>query len=135
MNGTDRRSELKRCEYIVKTLRHLYFKIQNIMETYMEKMTAAEKKLLRELQAKEKRVMRAEAEFLKEADSRKDELLKRWEISDRLEQAAELIGTDSDTLFVWITSDIQVRYFRQKHPQPIHNEEKRDSFVDDSSSA
>ena len=79
----------------------------------MEKMTAAEKKLLRELQAKEKRVMRAEAEFLKEADSRKDELLKRWEISDRLEQAAELIGTDSDTLFAWITSDIQVRYFRQ----------------------
>lgn len=100
----------------------------------MEKMTAAEKKLLRELQAKEKRVMRAEAEFLKEADSRKEELLNRWKMSDRLERAAELVGTDSDTLFAWITSDVQVRYFRQKHPQPIHIEEKHDSFEDESPS-
>jgi len=100
----------------------------------MEKMTVSEKKMLRELQAKEKRVIRAEAEFLKEADSRKDEFLKRWKMSDRLEQAEELVGTDCDTLFAWITSDIQVRYFRQKHPQPVHNEEKRDSFEDNSPS-
>ena len=95
----------------------------------MEKMTASEKKMLRDLQAKEKRVMRAEAEFLKEADSRKDELLKRWKMSDRLEQAAELV-----TLFAWITSDIQVRYFRLKHPQLLGIDEKNDSFEDDSPS-
>ena len=100
----------------------------------MEKMTASEKKMLRDLQAKEKRVMRAEAEFLNEADSRKDELLKRWKMSDRLEQAAELVGTDSDTLFAWITSDIQVRYFSLKHPQLLGIDEKNDSFEDDSPS-
>ena len=40
-------------------------------------------------------------------------------MSDRLEQAARIIGTDSDTLFTWITSDVQVRYFRLKHPHPF----------------
>lgn len=96
----------------------------------MEKMTAAEKKMLRELQAKEKRVMRAEMEFLKETDSRKEELLQRWKMSDRLEKAAALMDTDSDTLYAWITSDTQVRYFRMKHPQQT----KSDSFEDDSPS-
>lgn len=48
----------------------------------MEKMSIAEKKTLNDLQAKWKRVQRAEAEFLKEADSRKDELLVRWGAAD-----------------------------------------------------
>lgn len=100
----------------------------------MEKMTAAEKRQLRDLQAKEKRVMRAEAEFLKEADARKEELIQRWKLSDRLDRAAELVGTDSDTLFDWITSDIQVRYFRARHPQPVRVHERKDSREDDSPS-
>ncbi len=45
-----------------------------------EKMTEKEREQLKALQAKEKRVQRAEADFLQEADERKDELLKRWGI-------------------------------------------------------
>ena len=45
-----------------------------------ERMTDKERETLKALQAKEKRVQRAEAEFLAEADERKEELLKRWGI-------------------------------------------------------
>lgn len=45
-----------------------------------ERMTEKEREQLRALQAKEKRVQRAEAEFLQEADERKEELLQRWGI-------------------------------------------------------
>lgn len=83
----------------------------------IEKMTAKEKQMLRELQAKEKRVQRAEAEFFKEADARKEELLERWNHPDRLQAAADLVGTDADTLLGWITSEPQVEYFRRKHQQ------------------
>lgn len=55
----------------------------------MEKMTRKEQELLRELQAKAKRVKRAEDDFFKEADSRKNELLSRWGLSD-------IIGRDKD---------------------------------------
>lgn len=85
----------------------------------IERMSAKEKQMLRELQAKEKRVQRAEAEFLKEADARKDELMDRWERSDRLNKAAEIIGTDADTLFDWITSAEQVAFFKRKHPADV----------------
>lgn len=44
----------------------------------MEKMSKKEQEMLRALQAKAKRVQRAEAEFLREADARKEELLARW---------------------------------------------------------
>ena len=81
----------------------------------MEKMSEAELKQLRELQAKQKRVQRAEQEFLKEADSRKDELLERWNVQDQLKQAADLIGTDKDTLFAWVTSDEQMAFYRRRH--------------------
>lgn len=81
----------------------------------IEKMSAKEKQLLRELQAKEKRVQRAETEFFKEADARKEELLSRWEHPDRLQQAADLIGTDADTLYGWITSEAQIEFFQRKH--------------------
>ena len=46
----------------------------------MEKMTDKEKQTLRQLQAKQKRIARAEVAFLEEADARKEELLKRWGI-------------------------------------------------------
>ena len=70
----------------------------------MERMTETELKQLRDLQAKQKRVQRAEAEFFKEADLRKAELFERWDVSDRLAEAADMIGTDPDTLYAWITS-------------------------------
>jgi len=85
----------------------------------MERMTDKELQQLRALQAKEKRVQRAEAEFFKEADARRDELLDRWEKSDRLHEAAQLIGTDADTLYGWITSDEQVAFFKRKHPSDV----------------
>ena len=80
-----------------------------------EKMTQKELEMLRTLQAKQKRVQRAEEEFFKEADSRRNELLERWEKSDRLQEAADRIGTDADTLYDWITSDEQIAFFRRKH--------------------
>lgn len=81
----------------------------------MEKMTNAELKTLRELQAKQKRAQRAEADFMKEADSRKTELLERWAVTDKLSEAATIIGTTSEELFAWITSDEQVGYYRRRH--------------------
>ena len=81
----------------------------------MERMTDAEKKQLNELQAKQKRVQRAEAAFLRDADERKEELLRRWGVTDRLSEAATLIGTDPDALYEWIVRDDQVRYYRQHH--------------------
>ena len=81
----------------------------------MERMTEKELQQLRSLQAKQKRVQRAEDEFFKEADSRKDELLSRWGQVDRLQQAAEVIGTDADTLFDWITCESQIAFYRRNH--------------------
>lgn len=92
----------------------------------MEKMTAAELKMLHELQAKQKRAQRAEMEFLKEADSRKEDLLARWKVKDRLAVAAEKIGATPDELYDWITSEEQISYYRRKHntTEPIFfNEE------------
>lgn len=80
----------------------------------MERMSESELKQLRDLQAKQKRVQRAESEFFKEADLRKDELLERWKVSDRLVEAAEKIGTDADTLYEWITSEEEIEFFRKK---------------------
>lgn len=81
----------------------------------MEKMTESERKLLRDLQAKAKRVARAEEDFYKEADRRKDELLRRWAVVDRLEKAADVIGTTADDLYDWITSPTQRAYYRRAH--------------------
>ena len=81
----------------------------------MEHMTQKELETLRNLQAKQKRVQRAEEEFLKESDLRKDELIARWNIKDRLTSAAEIIGTDAETLYAWITSEPQVSYFQRHH--------------------
>lgn len=84
-----------------------------------EKMTKKELETLRALQAKQKRVQRAEEEFLREADSRRDELMERWGQSDRLTEAAGRIGTDAEALFDWITSPEQVAFYRKKHPSEV----------------
>ena len=81
----------------------------------MEKMSDRELQMLRDLQAKQKRVQRAEEEFFREVDSRREELLNRWNIQDRLSVAAERIGTDSDTLYEWIVSEPQITYFHRTH--------------------
>ena len=79
-----------------------------------EKMTKKELEMLHALQAKQKRVQRAEEEFFKEADSRRDELLERWGHPDRLQEAADRIGIDADTLYGCITSDEQIAFYQRK---------------------
>lgn len=54
----------------------------------MEKLTDKELQTLRALEAKQKRIKRADAKFLKEADARKDELLSRWGIITEIKQAS-----------------------------------------------
>lgn len=48
----------------------------------MEQMTEKEMQLLRELQSKQRRIQRREKQFFDEADTRKNELLERWGMSD-----------------------------------------------------
>ena len=81
----------------------------------MERMSESELKQLRDLQAKQKRGQRAETEFFKEAALRREELLEKWEVSDRLADAAQMIGTDPSTLYDWITSEDQITYFKKRH--------------------
>ncbi|MCR4752033.1 MAG: hypothetical protein K5852_07030 [Eubacterium sp.] len=81
----------------------------------MERMSERERKLLLDLQAKAKRVARAEEEFLHEADSRKSELMHRWNLEDRWQIFAEKMGVDADTLYEWISSDQQIIKLCQKH--------------------
>ena len=62
----------------------------------MEKMSKKEQEMLRALQAKAKRVQRAEAEFLREADARKEELLERWGLSDIKKSSVSAENSDQD---------------------------------------
>ena len=64
----------------------------------MEKMTQKERETLLALQAKAKRVQRAEEAFLREADARKDELLERWGLSDKLQNDATHIEQDMGSM-------------------------------------
>lgn len=82
--------------------------------TDMEKMTNKERETLLALQAKAKRVQRAEEEFFRDVDERKDEILERWNTSDRLQALASQLGTDADSLFDWILSD-EHAYLYRKH--------------------
>ena len=79
----------------------------------MEKMTNKERETLLALQAKAKRVQRAEEEFFRDVDERKDEILERWNTRDRLQALASQLGTDADTLFDWLLSEEHVDVFRQ----------------------
>ncbi len=67
-----------------------------------EAMSTEELVLLRQLQAKQKRIQRAsksDARFLSEADERKDELLARWGISLVSDMSSSNTDDDlSDTL-------------------------------------
>ena len=62
----------------------------------MEKMSKKEQEMLRALHAKAKRVQRAEAEFLREADSRKEELLERWGLSDIKKSSVSAENSDQN---------------------------------------
>lgn len=94
----------------------------------MEKMTEKEIQLLRDLQAKQKRVKRAEEEFWSNVEERKSEVLERLNISvaapadnttdkviERINEIAEKYGTDVDTLLEYISTDRQVSYYRSTH--------------------
>ena len=62
----------------------------------MEKMSKKEQEMLRALQTKAKRVQRAEAEFLREADSRKEELRERWGLSDIKKSSVSAENSDQN---------------------------------------
>jgi hypothetical protein len=67
-----------------------------------ETMSTEEMNLLRQLQAKQKRIQRAnksDIRFLNEADKRKDELLVRWGLSSVSDMSSSNTDDDlSDTL-------------------------------------
>lgn len=81
----------------------------------MERMSSAELQKMRDLQAKYKRAKREEAEFFKNADDHKGELLKRWEVDGRLHEAAQQYGISDDELFRWITDPEQIEAYMLHH--------------------
>ena len=83
----------------------------------MEKMTAKERETLKDLQAKYKRVQRAEEEFLRDADENRDMLLARWNIQDSLQEIATRIGTNTKTLSEWLLSKQHAEAFKNYHQQ------------------
>lgn len=82
----------------------------------MEKFTQKEKELLRNLQAKEKRISRQEKSFLKEVDDNIELVLSHLGIDknalDRLTEIAKKYGTDVNTLLDYINTDRQINYFK-----------------------
>ncbi len=67
----------------------------------MERFTSEERELLKKLQAKEKRIKRAEkadARFIEEADRRKDELLMRWGIKSAYTETEYRYGDAEDEM-------------------------------------
>ena len=83
----------------------------------MEKMTKKERELLLTLQAKAKRVQRAEEDFYKDVDERREEILERWQIEDRLQALASQLGIDADELSDWILSDDHITFYQQHKSQ------------------
>lgn len=80
----------------------------------MTQLTTKERETLRKLQAKAKAAEREEKKFLEQADARKDELLKRWGISDDLGDIARIYyDTDKQTLRRFITDSSRVEYFKR----------------------
>ena len=75
----------KKCIAILLSKSDSILFIQDIFYTkvrdrHMEKMTERERKKLRELQAKDRRINRERQKFFERADSMKSELLERWGI-------------------------------------------------------
>ena len=95
----------------------------------MEKMTDKEKAVLKELQAKAKRIEREKKKLMAEADQIKDDLLERWGIvqmedvmkeenSDLWQKVYVAYGISDDDvdaqkrLYEHIVSDRQINYYR-----------------------
>lgn len=82
----------------------------------MEKFTTKEKELLRNLQAKEKRISRQEKAFLKDVDDNIELVYSHLKIDksviDRLNEIATKYGTDIPTLLDYISTDRQINYFK-----------------------
>lgn len=82
----------------------------------MEKMTESERQKLKDLQAKAKRVERAEKDFWANVEERKDEILAKYGQTDnRLEQIAAVYGCSVDELISYIISERQVSYYKNTH--------------------
>lgn len=100
----------------------------------MERMSDKERDKLRELQAKAKRVERAEKEFFANVQERREEVLKflnadvmsdeeratyeeECRTLDKLYDIADQYGVDVNELLNYIGSDQQVNYYRNTHGQ------------------
>ena len=88
-----------------------------------EIFSAEDEELFKRLQAKKKRVQRAEADFLSEADKRKDELLSRWGASpmsdtydSKWSDIMRLYGaTDENDLYEFIIRERSIQVYQEKH--------------------
>ena len=100
----------------------------------MERMSDKERDKLRELQAKAKRVERAEKEFFANVQERREEVLKflnadvmsdeeraaydeECRILDKLYDIADRYGVDTNELLSYIASEQQVNYYRSTYGQ------------------
>lgn len=81
----------------------------------MEKMSDREVKLLHDLQAKQKRVQRADTEFFKNVEERKDEVLQHLNCNDRLQEVATLYGISADDLYKILTDPEQIENFKRHY--------------------
>lgn len=78
-------------------------------------MSDREVKLLHDLQAKQKRVQRADAEFFKNVEERKDEVLQHLNCEDRLQEVATLYGISADDLYKILTEPEQIETFKRHY--------------------
>lgn len=80
----------------------------------MEKMSARETKLLHDLAAKQKRIQRADSEFFKNVEERRDEVLEHLGVSEsnKLSEIARMYGTDEDTLYTILSQPAQIDAFK-----------------------
>ena len=100
----------------------------------MERMSDKERDKLRELQAKAKRVERAEKEFFANVQERREEVLKflnadvmsdeeraaydeECRTLDKLYDIADRYGVDVNELLAYIASEQQITYYRNTHGQ------------------
>ena len=100
----------------------------------MERMSDKERDKLRELQAKAKRVERAEKEFFANVQERREEVLKflnadimsdeeratyeeECRTLDKLYDIADQYGVDVNELLSYIASEQQINYYRSTHGQ------------------
>lgn len=88
----------------------------------MERMSDREIKLLHDLQAKQKRVQRADSEFFKNVEDRKDEVIRHLDIKDRLNEIATMYGTDSETLYKILTDPEQIEEFKRHYLKSDNDE-------------